>query len=98
MEMRFIESGGMITLRFGNLQLQCTLAEFLTLEPGYPGLPPGIVTRQWTPGRSFLSDGWNQQPNTFDCRAYVINIANYQARLGRPENGLLHPHPDLDLL
>jgi len=81
----------MVTLWYGLLTVQCTVAEFQTIEPSYPSLPPGIITRQWTPELSFLSNGWIQQPNTLDCRAYCLKISEYQQRLGHANRGVLAP-------
>lgn len=59
-------------------EFTCSPEDFLTLEPGYPPLPSGMVSRYWTPERNYVSDGVSQfdEPD-FDGSGYCDNVTTY---------------------
>lgn len=66
----------------GDLEWTGTPAEFLTLEPDYPGLPTlstaPAVLRYCTPEWSYVEDSnGTKHTNTFDCLPYCAKIADY---------------------
>jgi hypothetical protein len=56
---------------------QGTLAEFLALEPEYPGLPSGMTTRYQTQDRQYVTDGNIYNSDPFNALQYCSNLGNY---------------------
>lgn len=58
---------------------QGTQAEFLALEPGYPGLPEGMTIRYQTPEKQYVSDGEDLEADAFNALPYCENLSSYPA-------------------
>jgi hypothetical protein len=71
------------------LEWRGTLAEFLQLETGYPGLPPGAVTRYQTPDVQYVEDGAGRHADPVDCLPYCSRVAAYLSA------GVIYAHVEL---
>lgn len=58
---------------------QGTLAEFIALEPAYPGLPEGMTVRYQTTEQQYVTDGDGLEADALNALPYCDNLSTYPA-------------------
>lgn len=86
---------GIITLRNGETEVRCTVAELQSLEPGFEHTPGDEL---WSAEQKYLTVNENQGANPYDRSAYLTaeKLSGYQAALAPEPEPEPEPRPKWD--